>query len=165
MENVLLCVCWLAKRKIEVLIAQLTFIMLITSHPHKRRQNIWQTFALCKLNSFPKLRFRRPRRLLYYFVLKIWPEVWWSLMKKGTDWQGKNLNINEKRFFWHFTIKLQSYCKYALQKRLQNCNILFTFFSNWDVNWSIIDRYTIYNYQRKSGGTGYDYKVDKSFEE
>ena len=39
------------------------------------------------------------------------------------------------------------------------------FFSNWDVNWSIIDRYTIYNYQRKSGGTGYDYKVDKSFEE
>ena len=98
MENVLLCVCWLVKRKIEVLIAQLTFIMLITSHPHKRRQNIWQTFALCKLNSFPKLRFRRPRRLLYYFVLKIWPEVWWSLMKKGTDWQGKNLNINEKRF-------------------------------------------------------------------
>ena len=48
---------------------------------------------------------------------------------------------------------------------LQNCHILFAFFSNWDVNWSIIDRYTIYNYQRKSGGTGYDYKVDKSSEE
>ena len=38
------CCCMVyVRKKIKVLIAQLTFIMLITSHPHKSRQYIWQT--------------------------------------------------------------------------------------------------------------------------
>ena len=37
---------------------------------------------------------------------------------------------------------------------------IFSYFFNQDLHvYCIIARYTIYNYQRKSGGTGYDYKV------
>ena len=129
--RVVVIIWFVSKRKIDALIAQLTFIMLITSHPHKsilgensknitnvsflftpahlliKTKKILPYAAKCVPFCFANLWLdffwpwymgiiENPMvdpslNLKYFdFEFKIWPEAWWSLMKREMVWQGRN---------------------------------------------------------------------------